>query len=137
MTYVRTPGRGFTLDDPDTIAWLCTTISSIIYIVYNTTVLVHPEQYGTNFLYTYADILYFIGACFYVFAALRDENWFWFLPVTDQYGIASGRVKIECEKPLPRFGKPPVLITSPCRKCVQRKNVVKNKDNDDIIVNRL
>ena len=50
-TYVRTLGRGFTLDDPDTIAWLATTISSIIYLVYNIQINVDPEQYGTNMLY--------------------------------------------------------------------------------------
>jgi len=119
MTYIRTPGRGFTLDDPDTIAWLSTTISSIIYFIYNIQINLHPEQYETNYLYTYGDILYFVGACYYIFAALRDDNWFWFMPVTGQYGIATGRAKFDSNEPLPRFGKTPVLMISPCKKRVQ------------------
>lgn len=85
-----------------------------MYLVYNTTLLVHPEQYGTNYLYTTADVLGFVGACFYVFANLRDDNWFWFLPLAGQYGVAPGRVRVE-PKVLPQSGKNAILITDLCR----------------------
>ena len=114
LTYIRTLGRGFSLDDPDTIAYLSTTIASIIYFIYNIQINAQPEQYGTNYLYTYADILYFIGACYYIFAVLRDDHWFWFLPFAGQYGVAPGRVKVETTKVLPTYGKPVILMTDPC-----------------------
>ena len=115
MTYTRTLGRGFTFDDPDTIAYLATTTNTLIYFVYNIQMNVYPEQYGTNQLFAYADILGFIGACYYVFGCLRDENWFWFLPLAGQYGVAAGRVHIE-DKVLPQFGKTEILIIDACRK---------------------
>ena len=46
MTYIRTIGRRFTLNDPDTVAWLATTMSSIVYLIYNIQINVQPEQYG-------------------------------------------------------------------------------------------
>ena len=116
LTYTRTLGRGFSLDDPDTIAYLSTLIASIIYFVYNIQINVQPEQYGTNYLYTYADILYFLGACYYIFAALRDEHCLWYLPLAGQYGVAAGRIQIDTEKILPAFGKPPILLTDLCRR---------------------
>ncbi|CAF0844510.1 unnamed protein product [Adineta steineri] len=115
LTYIRTLGRGFTLDDPDTIAYSVTTIASIIYLVYNIQINISPEQYGSNYLYTYADILYFISACFYIFAALRDDHWFWFLPMAGQYGIAPGKIHINTTKILPSSGKPSILMTDLCR----------------------
>ena len=121
MTYVRTLGRGFTLDDPDTIAWLATTISSIIYFIYNIQINVQPEQYGTNLLYTYADIVYFVGACYYIFATLRDDNWFWFLPFAGQYRVAPGKIQIETSRALPTYGKPVVLMISPCKRLLKKK----------------
>lgn len=116
MTYIRTLGRGFTLDDPDTIAYLTTTIASIMYFVYNIQINNDPGQYGTNFLYTYADILYFVGACYYLFAVLRDEHWFWFLPFAGQYDVAPGRVRVETRKILPAYGRPPIFVTDLCRR---------------------
>lgn len=87
-----------------------------MYFVYNIQINIRPEDYGTNLLYTYADILYFIGACYYLFAVLRDEHCFWFLPLAGQYGVAPGRVQIETSKVLPAYGKPPVLLTDLCRR---------------------
>ncbi|CAF3619419.1 unnamed protein product [Rotaria socialis] len=110
MTYTRTLGRGFTLDDPDTIAYLTTTISSLVYVVYNIQINLYPEEYGTNMLYKYSDVLYFIGAWYYIFAGLRDENCFWFLPLAGQYGVAAGRIRVET-KELPKYGKSPIFIT--------------------------
>lgn len=107
-------GRGFTLDDPDVFAFLFTTVASIIYLIYNIQINVKPELYGNNYLYTYGDILYFIGACYYCFAGLRDDNWFWFLPLSGQYGIAAGNIQVETKK-LPQFGKPAILVTDACR----------------------
>jgi hypothetical protein len=126
LTYIRTFSRGWTLDDPDTVAWLATTISSFVYMTYNIQINLYPEQYGTNYLYTYGDIVYFLGSCYYIFAALRDENWFWFLPVAGQYGVAVGKIKVETKKPLPSFGKPPIYITRPCELCIEK---IKNKKN--------
>lgn len=119
MTYVRSLGRGFTFDDPDTTAFLTTTASSIIYFVYNVQINIFPEQYGSNLLYQYGDMLYFIGACYYVVAALRDENCFWFLPLAGQYGVAPGRVQVET-KALPQYGKAAVLITDICQRRVNQ-----------------
>lgn len=127
MTYIRTLGRGFTLDDPDTVAWAATSISSIVYMVYNIQINVDPTQYGCNYLYTYGDIVYFIGSCYYVFATLRDENWFWFLPVQGQYRVAPGKIHIETTRPLPIYGKPPILMTAPC-KCLPKKRTVPKKE---------
>ena len=116
MTYVRTLGRGFTLDDPDTIASLTTLAASIMYFVYNIQISISPELYATNFLYTQADILYFVGSCYYLFAALRDDHWFWYLPLAGQYGVAPGKVQIETRKILPCYGKPAILISDVCRR---------------------
>ena len=115
MSYTRTLGRGFTLDDPDTVAYMSTTLSSFIYLSYNIRINFFPEEYGTNMLYKYGDVVYFIGACYYVLAALRDENCFWFLPLAGQYGVAPGKVRVET-KALPQFGKDPILITDLCRR---------------------
>ena len=115
MTYTRTLGRGFTLDDPDTVAYLSTTTNTLLYLVYNITMVVSPEQYGSNYLYTHADILGFVGACFYIFANLRDDSWFWFLPLAGQYGVAAGKIRVE-GKILPQFGKKQALITDICRR---------------------
>ncbi|CAF4721327.1 unnamed protein product [Rotaria sp. Silwood1] len=131
LTYTRTLGRGFTFDDPDTVAYLTTTISSFIYVVYNIQINIYPEQYGTNILYKYGDILYFIGAWYYIFAGLRDENCFWFLPLAGQYGVAARNVRIET-KELPQYGKPSILITDLCK---QRQHEQFNNNNELNMVN--
>jgi hypothetical protein len=114
MTYTRIIGRGYTLEDPDMIAILSLLANAIIYLVYNIQINVSPEHYETNTLYKSADVLGFIEACFCVLACLRDDHWFWFLPLAGQYGIALGRVQIE-HKNLPQFGRTPILITDLCR----------------------
>jgi hypothetical protein len=129
MTYIRTLGHGFSLDDPDVIAYLSTTIASIIYFIYNIQINVQPEQYGTNYLYTYGDILYFLGSCYYIFAALRDDHWFWFLPVCGQYGVAPGRIQIETKRALPLYGKPIILMTDPCKRRRTKNDKVEQKQN--------
>ncbi|CAF0902079.1 unnamed protein product [Rotaria sp. Silwood1] len=126
MTYIRTLGRGFSLDDPDTISYLSTSISSIIYVIYNIQINIYPEQYGTNFLYTYGDIVYFVGACYYIIAALRDDHWFWFLPFAGQYGVAVGRIHVDTRS-LPQFGVPRVLITDLC--CRKQKDTTIKVNN--------
>jgi hypothetical protein len=128
MTYTRTLGRGFTLDDPDTIAWAATTISSFVYMVYNIQINVDPEQYGTNTLYTNGDIVYFVGSCYYIFAALRDENWFWFLPVAGQYRVAPGKIHIDTKRPLPIYGKPPILMKLPCKRPPKNQTTIKSEE---------
>jgi predicted membrane channel-forming protein YqfA (hemolysin III family) len=115
-TYTRTVGRGYTLDDPDTVAYILTTLSSFIYITYNVQILVHPEEYGYNQLYFYGDIIYSVGAVFYLWANLRDDGWLWWMPVAGQYGIAAGR--IETGRPT-KVGLPHLLIcgNEPCTRC--------------------
>ncbi|CAF1307389.1 unnamed protein product [Rotaria sordida] len=136
MTYIRTLGRGFTLDDPDVIAYSCTTISSIVYLVYNIQINVKPELYGTYYLFTYGDIVYFVGACYYIFASLRDDHWFWFLPLAGQYGVAPGRVHVET-KNLPQLGKPMVLITDVCRRRIRKVEPTESKAVDLVMVSYL
>ena len=119
MTYIRTLGRGFSLNDPDVIAFSTTTIASIIYVVYNIQVLIDPVLYNTSTLYTYGDIIYFVGACYYIFANMRDLNWFWFLPLAGQYDVAPCKVGVET-KVLPQFGKPAVLMADSCRKTTKK-----------------
>lgn len=126
MTYTRTLGRGFTLDDPDTVAYLTTTTNTIMYFVYNLQMNLHPEQYGTNLLFVYADVLGFIGAFYYLMSSLRDENWFWFLPLAGQYGVAAGRIHVQT-KSLPQFGRESVLITDICH----RKKSTNSRRNDN------
>jgi hypothetical protein len=137
MTYTRIFGRGYTLDDPDMISCLAMLANTIIYIVYNIQLHVSPEDYQTNILYKYADIIGFVDACFCVFSCLRDDDWFWFLPLAGQYGIALGRVQVET-KTLPQFGKTPILLTSMCRRRTNTKRSQKyceiNMRNDIITV---
>ncbi|CAF4004532.1 unnamed protein product [Adineta steineri] len=115
IAYTRTLGRGFTLDDPDTIAYMTTTSNTLIYFVYNIQINLRPEEYGSNMLYAYADILGFIGSVYYIFGTLRDDNWFWFLPVAGQYGVAVGRIEV-VTKQLPKYGLPPIVITDICKR---------------------
>ncbi|UJR32329.1 hypothetical protein I4U23_019793 [Adineta vaga] len=130
MTYTRTLGRGFTLDDPDTMGYLTTTSNTLIYLVYNIQINIYPETYGSNQIFTYADILGFIGSIYYIFGTLRDENWFWFLPLAGQYGIAAGRIHVDT-RTLPKFGNPNILITDLCRR--RKVNTEKNKLREQTI----
>ncbi|UJR35060.1 hypothetical protein I4U23_027836 [Adineta vaga] len=135
MTYIRTLGRGFTFDDPDTTAYVTTTTASFMYVIYYIRINLHPELYNTDDLYVTADILYFIAACFYIFAALRDDHWFWFLPLAGQYCVAPGKIHIETTKVLPCYGKSPVLITD---LCVRRRteNEALIKEQKELHVNK-
>jgi hypothetical protein len=128
MTYTRTLGRGFTLDDPDVIAFSATTTGSMIYVVYGIQVHIYPEEYNDNTLYTYGDIIFFLGACYYVFANLRDHNWFWFLSFAGQYGVAAGRIHVDT-KVLPQYGRPAVLMTDCCPQR-RKKQMEKAKSED-------
>ena len=78
---------------------------------------------------TYGDIVYFVGACYYIFASLRDEHCFWFLPLAGQYGVAPGKIHIETTKCLPSYGKPPILIIDPCRRHRKKIEIPKIKQN--------
>jgi len=123
-TYTRTISRGYTFDDPDTIAYTLTTLSSFVYITYNIQVLTDESQYGTNKIYYIGDIMYSIGAFFYLWANLRDDGWLWWLPVGGQYGIAPGRM--QTGKPV-KVGLPHLLIGGDlsCTCCGQcRQNYV-------------
>ena len=120
LTYTRILGRGYTFDDPDVMSCIAIVTSAIIYIVYNVQLNVVPQDYETNMLYKVGDIAGFIEACFCVFACLRDDNWFWFLPLAGQYGVALGRVQVET-KILPQFGKTPILLNQLCRKSTERE----------------
>ncbi|CAF2044621.1 unnamed protein product [Rotaria magnacalcarata] len=135
MTYTRVFGRGYTLDDPDMVSCLATLANAIIYLVYNIQLNVSPEQYETNMLYKSADILGFVDACFCVFACLRDDDWFWFLPLAGQYGIALGRVQVEA-KTLPQFGKTPIILTSMCRRKGARTDCRKTNRRGPIVADK-
>lgn len=130
-TYARTVNRGYTLDDPDTVAYTLTTLSSFIYITYNIQILRNPEEYGTNLVYFYGDIVYSVGAFFYLWANLRDDGWLWWLPLAGQYGIAAG--KIQTEKHV-KVGLPHLLIggPEPIARCFRRcfKNCSNVAPND-------
>ena len=129
MTYTRTLGRGFTLDDPDVIGFSTTTISSFIYMTYNIQINIEPEQYGTNYLYTYGDIVYFVGACYYIFASMRDDHWFWFLPLAGQYGVPPGRVHVDT-KILPQHGRPVIRMTDCCKR--SKIEISKPKQEEEV-----
>lgn len=133
MTYTRTLGHGFTLDDPDMFAILTTTTASIMYFVYNIQINLQPALYATNYLYKYADILYFIGACYYLFGSLRDDNWFWFLPFCGQYGIAPGKVRVESTHEFPIYGKLPIELNDLCRRRKIVQTQVRYQTCDDNI----
>lgn len=126
MTYTRTLGRGFTFDDPDTMGYLTTTSNTFIYLAYNIQMNAYPEQYGVNQIFAYADILGFIGSVYYILGTLRDENWFWFLPLAGQYGIAAGRIHIDT-RTLPKFGNPEMRIIDICaeKEKIQQKMINK------------
>lgn len=115
-TYTRTIGRGYTFDDPDTVAYTLTTLSSFIYITYNIQIITDLEQYGTNDLYVKGDIIYSVGAFFYLWANLRDDGWLWWLPLAGQYGVAPG--KLQTEKSV-KVGLSHMLIcgNEPCTRC--------------------
>jgi hypothetical protein len=131
-TYTRTIGRGYTLDDPDTVAYILTTLSSFIYITYNIQILVNPEEYGLNQVYFYGDIIYSIGAVFYLLANLRDDGWLWWMPIAGQYGIAAGR--IQTGRPI-KIGLPHLLIggNEPCTQCC-RQSLKDERDNRRVSV---
>ena len=131
MTYTRTFGRGFTLDDPDTMGYLTTTSNTFIYLVYNIQMNAYPEQYGANLIFTYADILGFIGSVYYIMGTLRDENWFWFLPLAGQYGIAAGRIHTDT-RISPVFGRREMRIIDICR-----RKKIEQKENTHTVDTRI
>jgi hypothetical protein len=95
MTYTRTIGRGFTLNDSDTMAYLTLVTSTLMYFVYNIQMNVYPERYESNKLDSYANIIGFISSVCYIFGTLRDINCCWFLPLAGQYDVATGRILVE------------------------------------------
>jgi len=91
MSYERRPGQGWTLDDPDTWSNSTTLVGAIFYFVYNVRVSTHADEYwdpssSAYSLYQYGDIVYFIGSVFYILAALRDDGWFFWMPVGGRVG---------------------------------------------------
>ncbi|CAF1664309.1 unnamed protein product, partial [Didymodactylos carnosus] len=90
-------------------------------------IITDVTQYGDNTIYTYGDIVYFVGACLYVIANLRDDGWLWFFPFAGQYGIPPGR--IERIKPI-TVGKGHLLMTECC--CPRKADVLPfTTDNDN------
>lgn len=136
MTYTRTIGRGFTLDDPDFVAFSCTSISSVVYIVYNIQINMDPTLYGSYYLYTNGDIVYFVGSCYYIFATMRDDGWFWFMPTGGQYGVPPGRIHVETKK-LPQIGKPVILMTDLCHSCTKKAEVLPPKEMNNVVTRNL
>jgi len=79
VTHPRGPGRGFTLDDPELISLALIFSPSVIHMVYYVRVLSDPSSLllgATSQLYLRANLLFFIGAFFYVAVSLRDEGVF-------------------------------------------------------------
>jgi hypothetical protein len=96
------------------MAYVTNTISAILYVIYHVQVNLHPDQVASHDMYKRADLLYFVAACFYMCAGMRDEGCFWFLPLAGQYGVSHGRIQVET-KTLPQYGRPPTLVTDLCR----------------------
>jgi len=85
FTYLRLPGRGFTLDDPDIWANFTIVIAAVIYIAYNVQLQLDPSQYGADLLYVVADKMYMANALLYLMGSLRDIGWFWFMPTAGKF----------------------------------------------------
>lgn len=64
--------------------------ASSVYLWYNLQILQHPESYGTCQLYFWADILYAANGWFYLLASLRDDGWFWFMPLAGGFPCPAG-----------------------------------------------
>mmetsp|Transcript_34267 Transcript_34267/g.34929 ORF Transcript_34267/g.34929 Transcript_34267/m.34929 type:complete len:349 (+) Transcript_34267:181-1227(+) len=75
-----TPGRGWTLEDPDMLANFTVLLGALLYLIYNCEVCRHYDSVQTNMLYVRGDEIYFLNSIFYLLAALRDCQWFWFMP---------------------------------------------------------
>jgi hypothetical protein len=71
-------------DDPDQWANLTIVAAAATYLSYNVQILQRPEEYGANKLYHLGDVLYFVNSIFYTMAALRDDGWFWWMPLSGQ-----------------------------------------------------
>jgi len=132
-TYTRTIGRGYTLDDPDAVAFTLTTLSSFVYITYNIQVITDVSQYGTNLLYVSGDLMYFTGSIFYILANLRDDGWLWWIPVAGQYNVAVGRM--QTERPVQVGLNPMLMGGSKISQCCNCRNTEvhseKNQENND------
>ena len=89
LTYVRVPGRGYTLDDPDIWALLTIFTGAIIYVVYNVQILAHPSWYGKNEMYFWGDVFYAMNGVLYLLAGLRDDGWFWWMPLAGSFSSFS------------------------------------------------
>jgi hypothetical protein len=81
VTHRRGPGRGLTLWDPDLHSSILLVVPSIIYIVYNARVMANPNDYGTDYLYVKADVIYVVNAGLYVIGAMRDAGFWWWVPM--------------------------------------------------------
>jgi len=83
VSYHPGRGRGVTLWDPDFLGAVGLIIPSIIYVAYNIMNLLRPEEFYDNYLFLTADVMYGIDAPLYLFAALRDAGffyWLWCIP---------------------------------------------------------
>jgi len=80
-THEPGPGRGWTPRDLDCWSSLLLVGGSVLYVVFNVQITLHPETYRANRLYRVADATYFIGAILYLLASLRDADcFFWLAP---------------------------------------------------------
>lgn len=93
------PSRGVTLVDPDFTANVFIVVPSIVYVVYNIQTTLHPGAYGTNTLYKWGDVLYWLGSVFYLLASLRDAGWMASLagPFLEPTGAESRDVESDVE----------------------------------------
>lgn len=88
LTYVRVPGRGYTLDDPDVWAMLTIFAGSMIYLTYNIQILRHPEWYLSN------ELFYASNGVLYLLASLRDDGWFFFMPLAGGFPDPAGQARL-------------------------------------------
>lgn len=89
------PSRTF--DDPDLSANITIAAAAIIYFVYNCQVVSDYSQYESNELYKLGDQIYLLNSVLYFLAALRDCDWFWFLPKFGRYRTVTEIMKEESE----------------------------------------
>jgi len=63
--------------------WALGTIfcGAITYLTYNCQNIHNPNGYATNKLYLLGDAFYGANSLLYLIAGLRDDGWWWFMPL--------------------------------------------------------
>jgi len=96
LTHERGPGRGLSPWDVDLWNQLLLVASSVVYLAYNVQISrrqnegwdgVHNDglNYSHNKLFETGDVMYFVGAVLYLASAMRDCDFFFWLPALPFY----------------------------------------------------